>query len=334
MNRPGPAWSADVSEADWIGERLSASATLTSIVPAGFDAYARVLHPAQVPEQNGERLVRWTQVAAWSGMPLHRDAQFHSVALPPVRPEAPAPWQSQGPEEGCLYLPDAEVLAGLAREWTAMPRQCWFCVWDGYGWEATTFARPGEHSVRLPDPVPTTVRSGPRVRLPHRDYLLYAGPVEAVTTIAPLSQSAQTPNLWWPADRAWCVATDIDLPWTYIGGPAGLIERILGDNRIEALPAGPGDTVTHVEDWITGWVEDATATLMAEGEVDISTSRGTVQAWLERPSRFRRGWLRTTTVADNDVTGTNEEPITDRDEASVRDRASFRLTCCVIGLVG
>ena len=26
------------------------------------------------------------------------------------------------------------------------------------------------------------------------------------------------PNLWWPADRAWRVASDIDLPSTYLGG--------------------------------------------------------------------------------------------------------------------
>jgi hypothetical protein len=27
------------------------------------------------------------------------------------------------------------------------------------------------------------------------------------------------PNPWWPEDRAWCVATEIDLPYTYVGGP-------------------------------------------------------------------------------------------------------------------
>ena len=60
----------------------------------------------------------------------------------------------------------------------------------------------------------------------------------------------QCPSLWWPADRAWCVATDVDLPWTYVGGPRGLIDAIAADRRIEALPASPGDPVSRVEDWV------------------------------------------------------------------------------------
>ena len=194
-----------MGEGDWIGERLSPFGQMvTSVVPAGFEAYARVLHPAQEPRRDGRRLVRWAEVAAWSGMPLHRDAQFHSIALPPARPESEAPWRSQGPEEGSLYLPDAEALAGLAREWTTTtPQRCWFCVRDGYGWQRTQFASSGELGVTRPDPVPAAIRNGPRVRLPHRDYLLYAGPAGAVTAVAPLSGSDQTPNLWWPADQAW-----------------------------------------------------------------------------------------------------------------------------------
>ena len=42
----------------------------------------------------------------------------------------------------------------------------------------------------------------------------------------PLWQSA---NLWWPEDRAWCVTTDIDFAWTYVGGDRSLIEELIGD---------------------------------------------------------------------------------------------------------
>ena len=104
-----------MAEAAWIGARLAPfeSAVVTSVVPRGFEAYARVLHPAEEPSW-GNRLVRWAEVAAWSGMPLRRDAQFHTIALPPARPAADAPWSSQGHGEGSLYPPDAEVLAEIA----------------------------------------------------------------------------------------------------------------------------------------------------------------------------------------------------------------------------
>jgi hypothetical protein len=336
VTESGPAWSLEVGEADWIGERLAPFDvhTVASVVPAGFDAYARVLHPAQEPDRGGERLVRWAEVAAWSGMPLRRDAQFHSIALPPVRPQADAPWSSQGPAEGSLYLPDAEILAGLVREWTATPGRCWFCVWDGYDWAGIMFARPGETGVRMPDPVPATIRNGPRVRLPNRDYLLYAGPVDSVAAVSPLSALEQTPNLWWPVDRAWCVATEIDLPWTYVGGPVSLIDSILGDERIEALPAEPGDPLTHVEEWVSGWVDAATAALLADGEAVISTSRGIVRAWLDRPGRFSRGVLRTSAVGDNGVTSGSDGRLSGRGEAAVRDEVAHYLTRAIVGLVG
>jgi len=126
---------------------------MTSVVPGGFEAYARVLHPAEEPG-TGDRLVRWAEVAAWSGQPLGPDSQFHSVALPPVRPSQPGPWRSQGPRQGSLYPPDALVLAGLARDWTATPDRCWFCVWDGYGWEtAVRFTPVGQPAEPVPDPL-------------------------------------------------------------------------------------------------------------------------------------------------------------------------------------
>ena len=301
MGSNAPSWSSDVHQADWIASRLAPwedEYTITVVVPAGFEAYARVLHPAETPD-NGGRLVRWADVAAWSGMPLREDAQFHSIALPPTTaPSGPPPYGSQGPHEGSLYRPDAEVLAAMSRNWTATPEDCWFCVWDGFGWDgASTVARLTETGrppeiIEEPrgDPVPVPVREGPRVHLPHRDYLLYTGPAEAVATLAGLDGTwGQVPNIWWPADRAWCVASEIDLQWTYVGGPRGLIDAILADDRIEALPATPDDPVSRVEDWVIAGVDQLAGGLMAHGTASLSTPRGSVDAWLRRPHRIPQG---------------------------------------------
>ncbi len=43
-------------------------------------------------------------------------------------------------------------------------------------------------------------------------------------------------NIWWPEDRAWCVATDIDLFDTYVGGSLECIEAVLSNPDLEALP--------------------------------------------------------------------------------------------------
>lgn len=248
-----PRWSGDVGQADWIARRLApwegGSYTITVLVPAGFEAYARVLHPVDVPDYGG-RLVRWAEVAAWSGVPLRRDAQFHSIALPPADPGGPPLFDGQGTREGTLYTEDAKALAAIARGWTSTPEDCWFCVWDGFGWDAVSsisavFTADGEPpdvvSEPRRDPVPAPVRDGPRVRLPNREYLLYRGPTEDVVATADLGGDGQCASLWWPTDHAWCVASDVDLRWTYVGGPRGLIDAIIADQRIEALPASPDD---------------------------------------------------------------------------------------------
>ena len=330
----GPAWSDAVEEASWIGERLApfGAYRVTSFVPGGFAAYARVLHPAQDPLR-GERLVRWAEVAAWSGMPLRADAQFHSVALPPVRPGGDPPGSGMPPETGSLYPPDAEALAGIAREWTTTPERCWFCVWDGYGWERTQLTRPGEPSAPLPGLIPEAVLRGPRVHLPERDYLLYTGPVEAVGAVAPVAGSYQTANLWWPSDRAWCVASEIDLAWTYVGGPAGLIERLLADGRLEVLPAGPDDPLTRTEDWVTAWAAEATAGLLSTGEAVITTSRGTVEARLERSRRHGRAALRTWSRGDSGTTRSAGGTLSHSDGDGQRDEIIWNLRWALIDLV-
>jgi hypothetical protein len=343
VDSDAPRWSGDVNQADWIASRLAprdGENAITIVVPAGFEAYARVLHPAQTPG-NGDRLVRWADVAAWSGMPLRRDAQFHSVALPPTAPDGPPPYGSQGPLEGCLYLPDAEVLAAILRDWTATPEDCWFCVWDGYGWDApATFARLTEtgHSPAITeerqDPVPGPVREGPRVHLPDRDYFLYRGPAEAAVTLASLDATGgQCPNLWWPADHAWCVASEIDLEWTYVGGPSGLIDAVLADGRIEALPAAPDEPIGHVEDWVTAWADQLADGLMARGAASLSTPRGSVNAWLRRPRGIRRGELRID-VAGPSSSGSSVRPGLRGSDEELRREAHDYLTIAVLDLTG
>jgi len=46
----------------------------------------------------------------------------------------------------------------------------------------------------------------------------------------------QSPNLWWPRDHAWCVASEIDFCSTYLGGSRALVERVLADESLEAIP--------------------------------------------------------------------------------------------------
>lgn len=338
-----PAWSGETGQASWIDERLAPfnAYVVTSVVPGGFEAYARVLHPAEEPLHDGDRVVRWAEVAAWSGLPLRPSSQFHSIALPRVRPEGEAPWSSQGPHQGSLYPPDAVILAEILRDWTTTPQRCWFCVWDGYGWDADVYltasdgaaaAEPG--SGLRPDPVPADVSGGSRVELPNRHYLLYCGPVEAALATVGLSGGHQVANLWWPQDRAWFVATEIDLAWTYVGGPAGLISQLLAETRIEALPAAPDGELGGIEDWVTAQAAQTAGQLLSSGEATITTSRGTLRASLERPGQLKSGLLLVQRTGDNGVTGSSSTWLSRRPEQDLREEISHRLARGIIELVG
>jgi hypothetical protein len=76
--------------------------------------------------------------------------------------------------------------------------------------------------------------------LPHRNMFLFHGTVgDVVTTFSKVDWIYRSPNLWWPDDRAWCVVTEIDFTWSYIGGSSACIEQILGAADLEALPTSP-----------------------------------------------------------------------------------------------
>ena len=127
-------WSTDVSCADWIRQRLApfGSGEVKSVVPDGFAAYARVLHPARDSE---DLPVRWLEVAARNGLDLFPGAQFPEIALLPPTGGGTQMWDVVRPQEGTLAAADATALVDILRRPPPAPERCWFWVWGGYGGE-------------------------------------------------------------------------------------------------------------------------------------------------------------------------------------------------------
>ncbi len=76
--------------------------------------------------------------------------------------------------------------------------------------------------------------------------ILFDGPIEAVSQIGHTDPFAhalwrQSPQWWWPDDRAWFVGTEIDFAWTYDGGPRSLIDAILALPDCESVRIEPTD---------------------------------------------------------------------------------------------
>jgi hypothetical protein len=62
--------------------------------------------------------------------------------------------------------------------------------------------------------------------------------------------SEQSASLWWPADRAWFVATDIDLVTTYVGGSTACIRDLLAHPGLEAAQVPRDQRITWDADTI------------------------------------------------------------------------------------
>jgi hypothetical protein len=250
--------STELEAAAWIAPRLGPfGVRIDSVVPAGFEAYARIFHPAIGPR---EKRATWAEVAAWAGKVMHPHAEFEQIERR-IKGEGAGRTYGAEPRMGALEPELVGALAELLRHHTQSPERCWFCVWEG-GW----VQGPGSVLVSFGTPVyeraeiqrewasgwersfSGDVSTAPRVRLPGRDYVLLEGPLDAVGEIGASTHwqgkswfEPESPNLWWPDDRAWCVATEIDLDSTYVGGSATMIRELLSDSRFDALEVRAAD---------------------------------------------------------------------------------------------
>lgn len=209
----------DLSSAEWIVADLKRfPKSVDSLVPPRFPSYVRVFHPAW-RDPYGRQPVRWTEIAAVNGTTVHPAMQLNALAhdLRYLHDGQPGVY-AIAPTEGSLPVEATTPLVEVLAAHTTTVERCWFAFWNGFG------------------DTRADVRSAPTFAIPGRTYHLLAGPLAAARESAAGSVSRiQSPNLWWPDDRAWCVATEIDLNTTYIGCDDACREAILEEPTLEAL---------------------------------------------------------------------------------------------------
>lgn len=241
--------SDDPSAAAWVARRLTGGvSTVTGTVPSDYPAYARICHPA--PDRE-DRLVSWVTVANATGRRVHPLMQWHAlVGSPDYLDMTGSLWSGKDPDRGNLVPEVLGPLCDLLGQHTPDAGSCFFCLWDGWGW-------PDDAGFSLASGLQRALSRDARhlVRVPHdRSYLLFTGPLPAALRIGWPSVSdslrAQSPNLFWPNDRAWCVASEIDFDSTLVGGTTELVEAVLGNPAFDAWPVGPDDSLAYDADEI------------------------------------------------------------------------------------
>lgn len=224
---------------EWLADRLrpisiDAGTQVCSVTPDGFEAYARVFHPArQDPE--GKVPLRWDAVADWSGRIAHPEMQWDSITRPSATSEHRLAWKYE-PDVGFCPPAVLSVLVEIVQRHTSERDHRWACVWEG--WASVGDAFP----------------EIPRLNLPGRSYMVFSVPFSALLDgiLRGSGASRMGPSLWWPYDRKWCVATEVDFSWTYVGGSDSCIKEILEDRRIEALRTAPHHRGDYKSDHLNG----------------------------------------------------------------------------------
>lgn len=186
----------------------------------------------------------------------------------------PGEWPGGNPSEGDLDHEQLAALVCVLRGFTD-PDAVTAAFWEGSSWEGgqvlTMFvagrgplwhvrparrllaarhlrrARAHLHDLPTGPDVDPGVLAGPRLELPTRRHLLFAGALGDVAALADGTASAdvtpfrpgdRTPSLLWPDDRTWCVATEVDFDSTLVGGSRALVDAVLADETLEAFEVG------------------------------------------------------------------------------------------------
>lgn len=267
----------DETAGQWVVDGLAPGNRVAALVPQGFQAYARIFHPAWRKflhrGQRRKEPVSWAAVAQQTGRVAHPLMQWPSIVVrPPIEEPALDMLVASGmtvvddPDEGSFPKVVADALVEVL-DAHARGGRLWCGVWAGFGYSyekerPVLVARDREwylftgHADMIAKSyrgktTPAVYESAPRAR--QREPI--ARTQTAETTSDPGAggdheEFRQSPNLVWPDDRSWCLATDVDLDTTYVGGSSRLVEDLVGCAGLEVREVGADDGFTVDSDRI------------------------------------------------------------------------------------
>lgn len=262
---PGPLWpeevelQSDLSPSEWILPRLLPSilerargTPVGAVVPTGYPAYVRVLHP--LGDESHQPSVSWREIADRNGRIYHPLMQFQRIGVPVGEVVGPFRGSDQ-PSPGHLSKEMCNVLYSALTAWTSTPEDCWLGIWEGCGvlqvpgpnasvtlvhssaeddindQRAARLQRTKDQRAELA----ARARQAPTFDYPGRSYLLAKAPSWAICKLS-LFPFQVTPNLVWPDDRAWFVGSEIDFDSTLVACSEECAAALLANDELEALP--------------------------------------------------------------------------------------------------
>jgi hypothetical protein len=168
-------------------------------------------------------------------------------------------WAGHDPPIGAMDIQTLDALCRIFVSYTEDPSSCYFGLCTIQGWLEAFSADELKPLLSLPW---------------ERDHVVVASPLSGVDQIFRKPAAVQmsfvskqdddvvsipspadlkwreAPNLIWPANRTWLVASEVDFDSTLVGGSAELIEAIIKSPDLEAWQVQPTDSLAADADKI------------------------------------------------------------------------------------
>lgn len=141
-----------------------------------------------------------------------------------------------------------DLVTSIGALHTSTPGLAWFAIWEGHGFGVSTGEIGWRHPPADEDEQrrrevrrkrhrdsarDRNARVGPALeavlqfQLPDRNYYLLRGPLSALVGLRyPDVDDWKNPDLFWPDDRSWFAATDVDFWSLYVGGSAAFTHEL------------------------------------------------------------------------------------------------------------
>jgi hypothetical protein len=169
----------------------------------------------------------WNQLITFGPLSFEAYARLRYIPDPtaPDQAETDANISANHP----LWAAQARGALSVLADFTDTPDDCYFCIWLGIAG----------------DTLSTTEQHGPLVAVPHREYVLFSGPLRDFTErrdrrFGP--DAGPVPAFVWPADHRWCFTSDVDPHWAGIGADRTAIERLSKTPGLDVVEANPNES--------------------------------------------------------------------------------------------
>jgi hypothetical protein len=225
------------------------------------------------PIEVDTRTMTWAEVASTRGTTWHPVMQWAAISGSQYgEVDLGGGWSLGPPELGRLPLAHLAAICEVLAAHTSTPDASTLGVWEGWGdlhpgsgMRYLTLTSDDENAsaidVKLPWVEPEisgALARGHLLDLQGRRYVLLAADVRELTDEHWADSAGlgwhygfgPTPNLLWPANRAWFLASEIDFDSTLIGGSRALVDVIIAHPELEAAEVTEDTDLSSTADLI------------------------------------------------------------------------------------